>query len=178
MSKPIKQFDNYFKELAPEIRFYIFSFILIDPKCIEFKNKEKNKMYYSKRYQTAFFKNKLLYNSKGIYLVKIEKKKGKARYFLTTEIEVCGLCNNEIFDSYRANLFEFKKKEYIICKCECQCLINEYCEYDYPDYECSLRCECIGKIIYQCNTCYPYTLYENNYIGKDINKALLELLIS
>ena len=55
MSKPIKQFDHYFKELAPEIRFYIFGFILIDPKCIEFKNKEKNKKYYSKKISNCIF---------------------------------------------------------------------------------------------------------------------------
>jgi len=87
---------NQIKNLPTEMSREIFSFLIPDPKKVEFKTERPCSSYnsYSAKYQVAFFnKKKILTNMSNdienidhYYLTRIAKKNGKHRYYITREL--------------------------------------------------------------------------------------------
>ena len=94
------ELDIYMEKIPKFVGRYIFSFLIVDPKSVEFGEYQlslRKKLGYSLKYEVAFHSGKLLENFRGIYLSRIWKKNEKHRYYLTTETErhYCQGCGME-----------------------------------------------------------------------------------
>ena len=87
--KMTTELDIYMKMIPKFVGRYIFSFLIVVPESIEFRDYRRtliaNNYRHSLKYEVAFKDNRLLENFMGVYLSRIWKKNGKHRYYLTTE---------------------------------------------------------------------------------------------
>lgn len=129
---------------------------------------------YSEKYETAFLNGEQLVNRKREkFLSRIPKKNGKHRYYITTVRVVhdkCGLNSRDC------------KCKFNYQKCYCESLRKNDCP-DYPSHYChnGNRCNyCIYSDVILCSSCEDRPCFESVfyslYVGKDIGKALIELL--
>lgn len=189
-SKQKKSFYDYIRELPRFIGKEIFKFILPNSEFIEFKKriefKKKTELKsilptdedypsaYSEKYETAFLNGEQLVNRKREkFLSRIPKKNGKHRYYITTVRVVhdkCGLNSRDC------------KCKFNYQKCYCESLRKNDCP-DYPSRYChnGNRCNyCIYSDVILCSSCEDIPCFESVfysfYVGKDIGKALIELL--
>jgi hypothetical protein len=172
--KKKKSLDDYIKDLPPLIGKEIFKFIIPNSELIKYKNfTELNKIfcgskysteYYGNKYEVAFLNNEQVVNKKfNKYLSRIYKKNGKHRYYITYIKSVCGSCLKNFRD----------------CSCRCTCVLTTYCDNYYEYYKCRKNCNCREKNDYICNFCEvgEADIFYSEFIGKDIDKALVELLL-
>jgi hypothetical protein len=156
-SEQKRLFDDYVRELPPFIGKEIFNFILPNSEFIEFKriNELDNVLLgkkcdwtYGNKYEVAFYNGKEIVNKKSRkFLSRISKKNGKHRYYITVIKKVCDNCGLDMY------------------KCKCNCYCAAYLEDYWSDSK-----------IKVCAACNTYDKYNSLYIGKDIGKALIELL--
>jgi hypothetical protein len=102
------------------------------------------------KYQIAFLDGKQMINKKGAFLCRISKNNGKYRYYLTSE----------------------HKAYYCYTCAERYSLIDYLSEFQIASEICCNWCEMIIN-----NASLYYNKYKSKYVGKDINKALLELYL-
>ena len=168
-----KSLDDYIKDLPPFIGKEIFKYIIPNSELIKYKHfTELNKIFcgskystenYGKKYEVAFLNNKQIGNKNfSRYLSRIYKKNGKHRYYITSIKSVCGSCRKNFRD----------------CSCKCKCILTTYCDNYYSYDICRKNCKCREKNSYICNLCESdeEDIFYSEYIGKDIDKALIELL--
>ena len=157
-----KSFDDYIRELPPFIGKEIFMFILPNSEFIEFKKiTELDNVLHGKKCEFLYGKicevsygNKYevaFFNGQKI----VNKKSGK---FLSRISKKNG--KHRYYITVMRRVCDNCKLDFSKCKCKCYCA--QYLE-DYGKME----------ICAACNTCI---IYNSLYVGKDIGKALIELL--
>jgi|LauGreDrversion4_2_1035121.scaffolds.fasta_scaffold01618_10 hypothetical protein len=94
------ELDVYMKMIPKCVGRYIFSFLIPNEESVEFGDygqTQRDSSGYSRRYEVAFYDNRLLENFRGLYLSRIKKTNGQHRYYLTTEKTTyyCNGCGSE-----------------------------------------------------------------------------------
>jgi hypothetical protein len=95
--------NDYSEKLPRYLDKEVLAFLIPPVSEITFvKHQKTNYNSYSSRYDIAYFRNKIIKNTEGLYLSRIAKPNGKHRYYITEDdIDVMEVEHNDrMYDIY------------------------------------------------------------------------------